>query len=129
MDRKEDIWEFEKLEQQLHSFLSEISELSKKKPSDALNKFKLKFINVTVAKLNGLLADYKPFEDFDQFEADLLPNNSDVVVILSQYAAASHRFRIDNSDTDDAGDWCWVVRGKVTDIPAGDPEEFKYDPK
>lgn len=129
MEKKDDIAEFEKLEQQLHSFLAEISELSKKKPNDPLNKFKLKFINSTLTKLNRLLKDDRPFGDFDQFDPDDLPSNSDVVVILSQYAAAVHRFRIDNSAEDEDGDWCWIVRGKTSEFVSGDPDGFTYPPK
>ncbi len=129
MNRKQDIPEFEKLEQQLHSFLSEISELSKKKPNDPLNKFKLKFVNATLERVDKLIGPYRPFGDFDQFDVDDLPSNSDAVLILSQYAAATHRFRIDNSDTDEVDGWYWIVRGEITDIPAGDPKEFKYHPK
>jgi len=128
MDKKEDIWEFVKLEQQLHSFLAEVSELSKKRPNDPLNKFKLKFINATVSKLNSLLKDDRPFADFKQFDVDDLPSNSDVVVILSQYTAAVHRFRMDNT-TDDGDESTWIVRGKETEIISGDPEDFKYQPK
>ena len=126
--KNEDVQEFEKLEQQLHSFLAEITELSKKRPNDALNKFKLKFINATLSKLNDLLKDDRPFADFKQFDIDDLPSNSDVVVILSQYTAAVHRFRLDNT-TDDGDQSTWIVRGKDTDIVAGDPEDFKYEPK
>jgi hypothetical protein len=128
MEKKEDIPEFEKLEQQLHSFLAEISTLSAKKPNDPLNKFKLKFINTTLAGLNRLLKHDRPFRDFDKFDPDDLPSNSDVIVILSQYAAATHRFRVDNT-TDEEGNWCWIVRGKTSDLPAGDPDNFKYEPK
>ena len=128
MDKRGDVAEFEKLEQQLHSFLAEISELSKKRPNDPLNKFKLKFINSTVGKLNLLLKDDRPFGDFKQFDVDDLPSNSDVVIILSQYAAAVYRFRLENT-TDEGEDSTWIVRGKETEVPAGDPESFKYQPK
>jgi hypothetical protein len=128
MDKKDDIFEFEKLEQQLHSFLDDISELSKKRPNDPLNKFKLKFINATLLKLNGILKDDRPFAEFKQFDVDDLPSNSDVVLLLSQYAAAAHRFRVENT-TDDGEDSTWIVRGKDTEIPAGDPDDFKYHPK
>ncbi len=125
MDRKEDIYEFEKLEQQLHSFLSEISELSKKKPNDALNKFKLKFINGALDKLNKLLGDYRPFPDFELFDVDDLPSNSDTVLILSQYAGAAHRFRTEQT-TSNGSRWYWTVRGKASDIPTREPRFFKY---
>ena len=130
MQRKEDIPEFEKLEQQLHSFLTEISELSKKKPNDPLNKFKLKFINGALEKLNRILADDRPFPDFQLFDVDDLPTNSDVVVILAQYAAAVYRFRVENTEYDnDEEQWFWSVRGKVTDLYADNPAKFKYHPK
>ncbi len=130
MDKKEDVWEFEKLEQQLHSFLAEVSELSKKKPNDALNKFKLKFINATLAKLNSLLKDDRPFGDFQLFDVDDLPTNSDVVLILSQYTAATRRFRKEHTEFDeDERKWYWIVRGKMSDLETGNPEAFRYQSK
>jgi hypothetical protein len=128
LKKKEDAAEFEKLEQQLHSFLAEISELSKKKPNDPLNKFKLKFINATLDKVNKLLDDYRPFEDFEQFDVDALPTNSDAVVILAQYCGAVYRFREENSK-DARGNWYWIINGKVSDIYSGRPDRFKYRPK
>jgi hypothetical protein len=128
MEKKDDIPEFEKAEQQLHSFLDDMSELSKKKPNEPLNKFKLKFINTTLLKLNNILKDDRPFNEFKQFDVDDLPSNSDVVLLLSQYAAAVHRFRVENT-TYDGDDSTWIVRGRETEIPAGDQEDFKYHPK
>lgn len=128
MDKKDDILEFEKLEQQLHSFLDDISELSKKRPNDPPNKFKLKFINTTLSKLNSLLKDDRPFAEFKQFDIDELPSNSDVVLLLSQYAAAVHRFRVENT-TNDEDNSVWIVRGRETEIPAGDSEDFRYESK
>ncbi len=130
MQTKEDIPEFEKLEQQLHSFLSEISELSKKKPNDPLNKFKLKFVNSTLEGLNRILADYKPFPDFEKFDLDDLPSNSDVVLILSQYAAAAYRFRSENTEKNQYGsEWYWVVGGRVSTLETERPDHFRYHPR
>jgi hypothetical protein len=130
MDTKEHVWEFEKLEQQLHSFLDEMSALSTKKPDGPVNKFKLNFINATLASLNKLIADYRPFPDFEQFDVDTLPTNSDVVVILSQYAGAVLRFRTDNTEYDsDVHKWCWIVKGKVSDLTTEAPDDFKYGQK
>jgi len=83
--KTKDVWEFEKLEQQFHSFLDEMSELSRKKPNDRVNKFKLKFINTTLDGLNKVLKNHTPLDDFKQFDVDDLPSTSDVVVILAQY--------------------------------------------
>jgi hypothetical protein len=128
MDKKEDVQEFEKLEQQLHSFLTEISELSKKKPNDPLNKFKLKFINGALDRLNKLLGNDRPFSEFDLFDVDALPTNSDVVVILAQYAGAVLRFRNENTRYDN-GAWRWILKGKISDVKTDRPPDFQYQPK
>lgn len=47
---------FEKLSGQLLSIYEEISLLSKKNPNDAVNKFKLKFVNVLLVQSNDYLA-------------------------------------------------------------------------
>ncbi len=129
MDKKEDVREFEKREQQLHSFLAEVSELSRKKPNDALNRFKLKFINATLDDLNKLLGNHTPFDDFKQFDLDDLPSNSDVVVILGQYAAATYNFRREHTAEVGYEKWYWVVRGKPSDLQTKSPENSKYQPK
>ncbi|MGH9504612.1 MAG: hypothetical protein ACRD20_17300 [Terriglobales bacterium] len=130
LTKKEDASEFEKLEQQLHSFLAEIAELSRKKPNDPVNRFKLKFINATLDKMNTLLADMRPFGDFQQFDVDEIPSNSDVVVILSQYAASMYRFRLGHTEFGIRDRrWYWIVRGKVSDISTKSPGDSKYHPK
>lgn len=129
MDKKEHVWEFEKLEQQLYSFLREISALSHKKPNDALNKFKLQFINAMLEGLNALLGDHRPFPDFKKFDADDVPTNSDVVVVLSQYAAATFNFRREHTTEVAYQKWRWVVRGKASDLRTASPEHSKYHPK
>jgi hypothetical protein len=128
MEKRDDIAEFEKLEQQVHSFLADVSELSKKRPNDPLNKFKLKFINTALTRLNKILKSERPFANFSEFDLDDLPSNSDVVLLLSQYAAALHRFRVENT-TDDGDNSTWIVRGKDSGIDAGNPDDFKYLPK
>ncbi len=42
---REEISEFEQLQAQLQSLYIEVGTLSKKKPNDAVNEFKLKLIN------------------------------------------------------------------------------------
>jgi hypothetical protein len=128
VESKEDVWEFEKLEQQLHSFLAEISELSKKKPNDGLNKFKLNFINSTLEALNRLLDKHRPFKDFSTFDVDDLPTNSDVVVVLAQYAAATYNLRRDHT-VPSGPYWLWLLRGKQSELKTGRPSSFKYEPK
>lgn len=94
---KSDIDIFEKLSGQLISVYEEISLLSKKSPNDAVNKFKLKFLNKLINDSNEFLSDkYKPFADFNLFNEDEIPQNSDVVFILSQYIQCFEKLRSDN---------------------------------
>jgi len=83
--KRSDVDKFEKLVGLLQGSYDEISLLSKKSPSDAVNKFKLRFINAVTRDCNDFLgAKYKPFGDFSEFSEDDVPQNSDVAFILAQ---------------------------------------------
>lgn len=106
---------FEKISGQLLSIYEEISLLSKKSPNDAVNKFKLKFVNKLLSQSNDYLGEmYKPFDDFDSFDEDDIPQNSDVVFILSQYLQCFEKQRSDNIVIRN-GNWFWRVIGEATD--------------
>ena len=110
--KHKDVDIFEKLVGQLQSLYDEIAILSKKAPNDAVNKFKLKFINNLLSQANDLLGqEYAPFTDFTQFDEDSVPQNSDVAFILSQYLQCFEKLRADNVVMH-AGYWCWVVKTK-----------------
>ncbi len=128
MKSEEEVQDFERLEQQLHSMLAEMSELSKKRPNDGLNKFKLNLVNVLLGRMNEIVAAQKPFQDFETFDEDDLPTNSDVVVMLSQYASALYQFRQKNTEYVDHK-WWWTLPGKQGRVQTGSPEEFKYGGK
>lgn len=91
---------FGKVDEQLRSFHREIGFISKKKPSDPLNNFKLGFINQTLTKANELVGDkYRPFPDFTTFDVEgTLPTASDVVMMLDQYLDALKTFKRDHCD-------------------------------
>lgn len=112
---KQQVETFLKLQPQLKSAYDEIALLSKKKPTDSLNKFKLKFINSMLLRANEILEDnYKPFpEDFTLFDEDDMPNNSDVVFILSHYLTSLEKLRCDNIECSDY-DWYWLIDGEVS---------------
>lgn len=106
---------FEKLSGQLLGIYEEISLLSKKNPNDAVNKFKLKFVNVLLSQSNNYLGKmFKPFDDFISFDEDEIPQNSDVVFILSQYLQCLEKLRSDNVVIRN-GVWYWRVKGDETD--------------
>jgi hypothetical protein len=112
---KNDVDVFEKLSGQLISIYEELSILSKKSPNDAVNKFKLKFVNKLIADSNEYLDEkYWPFDDFDSFDEDDMPQNSDVVFILSQYIQCFEKLRSDNV-VSGIGGWSWYVHGDKGD--------------
>ena len=113
---------FLKLQPQLESAYKEIGLLSKKKPTDALNKFKLKFVNSILSRANEVLGKkYQPFfEEFELFDEDDMPNNGDVVFILSHYLTSLEKLRCDNIGYSDFS-WYWVINGKVSDKETDSP--------
>ena len=127
MTRKEvDI--FEKLQAQLEGLHTEISALSKKSHKDALNKFKLKFINQILNEANHLLGEkYKPFNDFNLFDEDDMPDNSDAAMMLTQYLNCFEKLRADNIKREDSypHNWYWIVDGKLSAIRTVMPKIIK----
>ena len=108
--KRADVDLFEKLVAQLEGFHEELSVLVKKAPGDAVNAFKLKFINDVVRQLNGLLGQkYLPFPDFETFSLDDVPSTSDVSFILSQYIECAEKFRADRVEEGSFGEWYWAV--------------------
>lgn len=121
-----EISEFENLQAQLQSLYIEIGTLSKKKPDDAVNEFKLMFINQVLEKSNSFLGEKnRPFENFHHFEVDNIPSNSDVVLILSQYLNCLEKLRADNIGKTFQG-WFWMINGKISEIHTGPPKKLKY---
>lgn len=121
-----DVSFFEKVQAQLQGLFDEIGTLSKKKPDDAINKFKLSFINPILLGANKLLTGtYKPFADFEQFDSDSLPTNSDVVLILSQYLNCLEKLRADNIMVYGGG-WVWAKNGTRTDIKTAPPKKITW---
>lgn len=110
-----DVDKFEKLAGQVVGLYEEMSVLSKKSPNDAVNKFKLKFINHQLQESNAFLGEhYRPFDDFDVFAEDDIPQNSDVVFILAQYLQCMDKLRGDHVVVRN-GAWYWRVEGGEED--------------
>jgi hypothetical protein len=98
----------EKLTGQLEGIHSEISALAKKSAKDAVNEFKLKIINAVLLQCNEMLeAGYRPIGDFEQFDTDTVPSNSDVTFVASQYLQALEKLRSDNVRHTPGGEWIY----------------------
>ena len=118
------IEQLEKVTGQIEGLHREISALTKKSAIDPLNKFKLRFVNTALASANGILADeYRPFPDFDIFDPDDVPSNSDVALILAQYLEELERKRADNISYRQ-GRWVYIAEGEPTQIRTAPPKKI-----
>ena len=77
----------------LNSMFREFQELSKKRPDGALNKRKVEIVNRLLRDIHGILEGESTSAYLDLLDEDDLPQNSDVVLILSQTVVAMERFR------------------------------------
>jgi len=124
---QEEVDLFEKLQAQLEGLYNEISALSKKSQNDALNKFKLKFVNQILTESNILLEDdYRPFADFSTFDENDLPTNSDVAMMLTQYLNCFEKLRVDNivKELKFPQYWYWIVDKKRSDSRTHGPKNL-----
>lgn len=88
-----DISQFNMLSELVNTVYLEMKELSKKKPDDLLNKFKVKSVNRVLEKLKVLLKSEPTIEFLDILDEESLPSNSDSVLIISQHIAALKEFK------------------------------------
>ena len=122
--KKAEVELFIKVQVQMEEMYKEISLLSKKSQNDALNEFKLQFVNKLLEECNTLLGKkYKPFADFNIFSMDKIPTNSDVVMVLSQYLASLENMRSDNIQYDMIKGWRWLINDNMSDIKTNGPKK------
>lgn len=126
MKSEDDVKSLEKLIVQLQGLHVEISLLAKKSPNDGLNLFKLKLVNKVLAVGNKILTGhYKPFEDFNVFDEEALPTNSDVTMILALYIEQAERFRSDNMIYSEMNyKWHYVINGGPSQIEGKPPTKI-----
>ncbi len=77
----------------LDAMYSEFKEFSKKKPDGAVSKAKMKVVNRLLTKRQEVLESEASIAYLDILDEDDVPQNSDVVLMLSQYVAAMQQFR------------------------------------
>lgn len=122
---REEIDKLEKATGQMDGLHKEIMTLARKSPNDGVNKFKLKFINAILIEANNVLGDeYKPLNEFENFDADDLPTNSDVTFILGQYIEEMERKRADNIKRDLNGRWKYIISDSQEEIRTAPPKKI-----
>lgn len=101
--------EFDKLEYRLNSVFIEFDKLSKKKPDDVINPYKLKIINSLLGEINNLFDKGDiPIDKFTLFEDSELPTYSDIVIVLTQFLEKLDYFRFRNIISDFSGVY-WIL--------------------
>lgn len=83
----------------LHSTLYEMKTLSSKKPDGVLNPLKVKNINRLIDTARELLKNEPILEYLEKLDDDTLPQNSDVVLVLSQYIEGLGQFKEHNQQS------------------------------
>jgi hypothetical protein len=68
---------------------------------------------------------YKPFDDFDIFNDEDMPSNSDVAMMLSQYINCFEILRTENVTNDRSLHWYWLIDGEKSDIRSSKPLKLK----
>lgn len=129
----DEIEKFEKVYGQFEGLHKEISLLSKKSPNDAINKFKLSFINNLLAGAHIVLDEnQRPFEGFDSFDEDQLPTNSDITMIFEQYLNCFEKLRSDNikhtwtyNGDKYVEKWIWLIDGEESEFQTAPPKKIK----
>ena len=76
----------------IRAMYEEFKELSKKKPEGALSKAKIALVNRLMEKCREILKGEDALGFLDLLSEDDVPQNSDVVLMLSQYVAAMNQF-------------------------------------
>lgn len=122
-----DISQFELLQGKLKGLYDEILTLSKKNPTDSLNKFKLKLINNVIIEITTFLNNRgleNPINEFEQLDDESLPSNSDVVLVLSQYMQCMEKFRADNIK-EYYSRWYWIIDEEKPSRLTAPPDKLK----
>ena len=113
--KREEVERYEELLSKLMSIRNDIAALSSKKPGEQLNKFKIKYVNDVLKKINDLISPDKPYDDFEVFDEVALPTNSDALMIINLYINGMHRFKTHNS-LDQSIDIDWSQKERVWNI-------------
>lgn len=77
----------------LFSMYGEFKELSKKKPDGALSKRKIIVVNRLLSDIHSILSDEPTSAYLDLVDETDVPQNSDVVLVLSQTVTAMNTFK------------------------------------
>jgi hypothetical protein len=126
LKNEEEMEVFEKTEAQLEELCKEIGKFSENQPEGVVGKWKLKYVNKIIERMNGLLGEkYRPFEGFEKFAFLSVPTYSDVLMMLNQYEICMDKMRFENVYYR-SGFLHWMVNGEKTKFQTRRPKR-KWD--
>jgi hypothetical protein len=84
---------YDRLAPMLEAARREMTELSKKKPDGIVNTLKIKMLNRLLSELTKVIENDPSYAFVDMLDEETLPQNSDAVLVLSQWQAALEQYR------------------------------------
>jgi hypothetical protein len=93
---------YDRLVPMLEAAHREMTELSKKKQDGIVNTLKITMLNRLLGELSKVIEDDPSHAFVDMLDEETLPQNSDVVLILSQWQAALWQYKANHHGYDQA---------------------------
>jgi hypothetical protein len=84
---------YDRLVPMLEAAHREMTELSKKKQDGVVNTLKIKMLNRLLTELSKVIENDPSYAFVDMLDEETLPQNSDAVLVLSQWQAALRQYR------------------------------------
>ena len=84
---------YDRLVPMLEAAHREMTELSKKKQDGIVNTLKIKMLNRLLSELSKVIEKDPSYAFVDMLDEETLPQNSDAVLVLSQWQAALRQYR------------------------------------
>ncbi len=84
---------YDRLVPMLEAAHREMTELSKKKQDGIVNALKIKMLNRLLGELSNIIENDPSHAFVDMLDDETLPQNSDAVLILSQWQAALKQYK------------------------------------
>ncbi|WP_433530628.1 hypothetical protein ACQPYA_00270 [Micromonospora sp. CA-263727] len=94
---------YDRLVPMLEAAHREMTELSKKKQDGIVNTLKIKMLNRLLGELIKIIENDPSHAFVDMLDEETLPQNSDAVLILSQWQAALKQYKDRHYGLDSAG--------------------------
>lgn len=87
-----------------------------------VSKFKVELANSVLEVAKKVLGTSAPALNFEKFNADDLPTNSDLSFVVSQFVECAEKVKAQNIQRMHNGTWYWQVNKSMSNIVAVAPK-------